>query len=258
MLAYDDYYVRRLDEYSRSGNERFRVTPAHFRAWVEEEQFRDSPTLLFGRAFHSALLEPERYVDRYVAQPHFGDGRKKGVKEAKAEWAAQYGHMISIPEEDALLIQRMLSTLYSGGPNESSTLVAKMLEQADTEVLVTWMEGNLKLKSKLDAVRVDLRLVIEIKTCDHADERSFKQDVFRYGYHRQEAFYRRAARTNGWEPRFLFVAWEKCPPYAPVVYRLRPEWVKEAEEELERNIALYSECLEKNQWPTWPKGIVQL
>ena len=67
-----------------------------------EVKVEDTPALLFGRAFHTAVLEPEIFFKEYVRMPKFG--RKKADLEAKEKFLQENAGKNILKEEEIELI----------------------------------------------------------------------------------------------------------------------------------------------------------
>lgn len=65
---------------SKSGLDQFQRSPAHYKAWLEGAKEEPTPAMVFGSAFHCAVLERDEYAKRYVIFE--GDRRTKAGKEA--------------------------------------------------------------------------------------------------------------------------------------------------------------------------------
>ena len=95
---------------------------------------------------------------------------------------------------------------------------------------------------------------MDFKTTTDASYESFKRTIWNMGYYRQAAYYLDIAKTNGLpHTDFVFVAVEKAPPYAVALYHMEDAAIATGRREYERLLALYEECLEKNEWPAYPK-----
>lgn len=80
----------------------------------------------------------------------------------------------------------------------------------------------------------------------------FSRLLVRMGYHRQEAFYRRVARSLGLpELRFVFLAQSVEPPHECSLHACDPALQEIADAEVERAIDLWRQCLKANKWPSY-------
>ena len=264
----DDYYVRRLEEPSNSMLRDFRRSPLAYRTAGDSEC---TGAMRYGRAFHMALLEPERFARTFLVLPD-GDMRSKAGKE---EWVAdcciasdvalsvdatadaktlrasvafeleRHGRTV-LTQSDWDILRYQVDSLNRPEHEDARRLIAS----CETEVEVRWQHGALRPKAKLDLLNRSIAIAGDIKTTDDADTEEFRRSVWGYGYHYQEAMYRRAARSLGVElDHFVFLLAGKRAPYHWSWCELDQGWVSEADEQIERDLARLETCIETNTWP---------
>jgi hypothetical protein len=192
----------------------------------------DSPALLFGKAFHEALLRPEVYAKMFQQKPKFG--RKKADLEAKAKWEAENENSTCLSEADSEKIAAMVESVKRSKlldiPGE------RKIEQAarwkvnpgfrwntdlapNLESGPVGFPGEIWLKCKYDLV-IDDDIIIDVKTiASIGDDSLIAKHIHEYGYHIREQWYLDGAKkigmSKGKNPRagyhFLFVS--KEPPH---------------------------------------------
>lgn len=96
-------------------------------------------------------------------------------------------------------------------------------------------------------------IVVDYKTCEHADNESIGKSVADYGYHQQAAWYLDAVTSlglnEGKRPAMLFVFVEKKPPHLVNVVELdipTQGWGRTLNDEA---IDTWIACREHNDWP---------
>jgi hypothetical protein len=72
---------------NNSGMKWLEKSPAHFKAWKEGRLGESSPAMELGIAIHSAVLEPEKFRDTYVALPDTSHLASPGQKAAMTKAA---------------------------------------------------------------------------------------------------------------------------------------------------------------------------
>jgi exodeoxyribonuclease VIII len=101
-----------------------------------------------------------------------------------------------------------------------------------------------------------LALAVDLKTTEDASPRGFTRSISKYGYHRQEAFYRRGFSAAGQGlDQFLFIAVEKTPPFAVGIYAVDSQSVGFADMSIGRELERFSECLKRDEWPGYGDAI---
>jgi hypothetical protein len=79
-------------------------SPAHYKAWLENPP-EPTPAMALGRAFHCALLEPERFAATHVVAEKFDRRTKEGKAKAEA-WEAENQGKIPLTPEQAEAVRR--------------------------------------------------------------------------------------------------------------------------------------------------------
>lgn len=255
-IAEERYHGRELGVASKSALDLVRRSPAHYYAWVRGEiDDEDSPALAFGRAFHTALLEPEKYARRYIVEPDFGDCRFKENKARRDEWRREAAGRVPVDASDARRIERMVEAV------RRHPRARNLIAGGQPEVTVKWIDEatSLTCKGRVDYYRPDLRLIVDAKTALDASPGAFRKSCASYGYGRQEAMYRAGFAAIG-KPveHFVFLAVEKEPPYQVGLYNLTPESVARGHESIRRDMETLAECIRTNRWPGYSEEIVEL
>jgi hypothetical protein len=189
----------------------------------------------------------------YVVSPH----DRYQSNEAKA-WKAEVEESGRIPvkratieeaEQMAKHVRARIDAACQGHPYE-------------TEVVIAWQEptnnGPIWCRSMLDVWCPDLMLALDVKTCDNASDDSL-QRKFANGYAVQDSWYRRGVEALTREFgraafKFLFV--ESEPPYLARIAVATEGFRHAAKLECNRAIAIFADCLSRNDWPGYDDTIV--
>lgn len=241
-------------------------TPAHYRAWVDATEDDDTAALVFGRALHCAVLEPELFAETYVEPVEHPHRRPTSIQrnakkpsqstlDAIAYWdaweAANAGKIeITVAEKTRLI---GMSKAIRQHP-----LAARLLVGGTAEETIVWDDPRtgLRCKARADYHAAERGVLVDIKTTEDASEKGFMLSVARYGYHLQHAHYASAFQALGEELRaFLFVAVEKEPPYATAVHCLDAEAEARGIELRDRAMDTLSDCLRADFWPGYSNRI---
>lgn len=173
-----DEHVYRADpgiNISSLKNMRHSAAKARLRA---DRPMTPSPAMKLGTAIHSAILEPDKFLATYQKKPRV-DARTKAGKEALAGLT---GELLDEHDYEACLT---IAARLRDDPFYSKFIKNGLYE-------TSWFaehEYGIRLKSRLDVWLPELNLIVDIKTTDSADERSFRSDVIKYHYHAQAAYY---------------------------------------------------------------------
>lgn len=251
----EQYYRRVFGVASKSGLDLVRRAPALYKAWCDGLELEETAALRFGTALHTAILEPDRFARVYVAEPDFGDCRKKENKARRDAWRAENAHATALDADDAARIAGMRESLMR------HALVRKLVENARREVTAKWTDRPTGIisKSRWDLWLDPIGTIADLKSTEDASPDAFKRSVAKWGYHRQHSMYEDGGRACGADVRnFAFIAAEKAPPYLVAVYNLDEQAVNKGREEIERLFRTLAECVESGIWPGYPAGITSL
>lgn len=235
---------------SKTGLEHFRKSPAHYLAWHQGLRDINTPALAFGRALDCALLEPDVFASTFAVQPAFGDCRKTENRQQRDAWRLENRDRTWITPEDAKVIADMTASVRRHS-------LHRALEGGAAQVTLRWTDASGALcKGRADYHVPHLALAVDVKTTEDASPTGFARSVWKYGYHRQDALYRRGFAAAGQElDQFLFIAIEKTPPYAVGIYSIDSDAWWRANESITRDLERFAECVRANEWPAYADEI---
>jgi hypothetical protein len=247
-------------------------SPAHFaHEWAQpyQENTDGSPAMRLGTICHHALLEPDVYA-KYLAQPQLGDGRTKAGKAARADWLAQMpsewvdtttdeeGKETRTVNGKALILQPWekiaADAMAANVRNHPRVRALGLFDgQPLTEQTVYWVDkptGVLQ-RARLDLVKPERRLVVDLKTTDSAHARDFARRIADNRYHFQAAHYVDAASAAApGEPfDYLFIVIEREAPYAVALYLLTSKAIAAAEAVRCYALDTLRNCIASRVWP---------
>jgi hypothetical protein len=228
-----------------------------------------------GTAIHMALHEPERFRFTYVTVPSM-PLRSKADKQAFLD--ATVGSLLGLEieangEKADDLRERVAREFRNLGsvvlPEDShATLLAMVrslnrpchsyprgiIARGKKEVEIRWIdsETGLKCKAMIDSWDQQVGILSDVKRTDAITEFAFRRQVLSKMYHIQMAFYRRALRSIGEEPRYVCFTCG-CPtgPVFPwAVYGLTSEVLDATDRRISEKMVELARCLEKNEWPS--------
>ena len=233
---------------SASGIKLLARSPAHYRYG----QRKDSPALMMGRVIDCAVLEPHLFELQYAQAPDC----RRGTKEWQAAEEAANGKELLKPDEwktaneirDAVFRHPTIEKLLDG---------TQTIQES-----AYWIDPatGLLCKCRPDASRKDWRCLIDLKSTQDARAWPFSGDIKRYGYHMQASWYLDGYSIASGEQYedFVFIALEKEPPYALMVYDLDKASIDQARREIESLMRTYQVCMERNEWPAYPAHLTPI
>lgn len=223
-------------------------TPAHLRARMNEPL--DSDALRFGRALHTAVLQPELYDSSWAVAPKV-DKRTTAGKDTwarfEAECASTGKGMLS--EAEGNMVRGIVRSL-EGTTADEVLSIAPM-----REVVLTGEIGGVVCKCRIDACSTD-GLLVDLKTTVSAAPRAFTRSIVDFGYLLQLAFYRTLMQQNGiGYGATVLVAVEKQAPYAAALYAMRDRDISRMMLVLPELAQRYQRCLDEERWPSYPSHV---
>ena len=220
-LAKDYYNIPRM---SNSAMSHFRKSPKHYLHYISQPQ-EETEAMIFGRAFHCAVLEPDNFSHDYAVMPNI-DRRTKEGKEKYEQFKAEAGSrtVLTIAQRDHIV--RMSEALYAHRP--SRELIDAI---GETEKPVLWKDEitKVEMKAKLDAIGPNF--ILDLKTTQDAQPEEFARSAWYYNYHRQAAVYLDGLQSKS---DFYFIAIEKEEPHGISVLKCTAEFIQKGREQYEQ------------------------
>jgi hypothetical protein len=224
---------------SKSGLDKFRRSPAHFRAWQDGEiKNESSPALEFGTAAHMAVLEPELFIAKYTS--FSGDKR---TKEGKAAWQAVLDSgKTPLTEDQWQCVNGVAASVHA---HPAAADLINSIKPGHFEVSAFDVLEGISVKARIDGLGDDF--IIDLKTTQDASESAFAKSVAQFRYHVQAAWYQKITGIN----RFIFIAVEKEAPYGVACYELDQQAIDAGIRFIEETLPMYRECQALNSWPCY-------
>lgn len=231
-------------------------SPAHFKYHMEHRNEDESKALIFGRAAHKCILEPDQFYDEFTICPEINRRTKEGRElwQTELDYAKEHG-LTMIMDADKFQLNGMREAMLQYPE-------AVQLLTGDHEKEFYWTDDltREKCKCKVDCLtEYDGKpYIVDYKTTDSCEDGHFERSARKYGYQLQAGMYCEGLFQNTLEEHgFAFVAQEKTPPYAVRVYICDPEWIKRGYDKFRELIGIYHECKQTGNWYGYegPDGI---
>ena len=259
-ITNSEYHAR--PEVGNSGLKLFGKSPAHYKAGFSGINPSNARV---GTSYHAIVLEGgkdciaitesrgrssgadrEWWADYFKGEFGSEVDTKQKVDTWFPEIEKQTGKTIVSAEE-----KNAIDCMYQSFLSNQEAV--DLLEDTEPELTVIQTINGVETKTRPDASNP--KRIVDVKTCEDASPHGFARACATYGYHRQDAFYSMShhAEYGEW-PEFKFIAQEKKPPYSCVVYELCIAAKENGAWLVERDLARYRECLESNEWPSYPNN----
>lgn len=248
-------YHSDVSRIGKSGLDLVAKAPAYYYAkYLDHNREREKQTkaLAKGSAFHTIVLEPEKFQNEYAVAPEFSG---KGSVAKKDAWIEQNFEkkILSIDEYNS--ISRMRDAIYK------HPLGREILSIGVTEQRIDWKDDvtGALCKAKPDFFNTSTKLLVDLKSTEDASENGFSRSSFKYRYHVQAPFYFDGAVHNGYNPQgFVFIAVEKEPPYLVNIFFADSIFMEFGRDVYRKDLTTYLECLHSGVWPGYSSEIKPL
>lgn len=246
---------------SRSGLMKLRQSPLHY--WQhylnpEREPTKETSGMIIGSVFHTLVLEPHLFPERYFVVPKI-DKRTKEGKEIWANIEISRGNREIISTEDFAQAQSMADSIKAVRFESIEGTAHDLLLGAQYEKSLYWVDQETEILCKARPDILAANMVCDLKSCVDASFYAFRRAVYDYGYHIQCAMLADAIKAilNKEINDFIFIAVEKNPPYAVAIYQLSEEILEQGRSAYKAGLRTYKNCLEKNYWPSYEIRTIQ-
>lgn len=236
-----------------------RGTPAHVRHELLNGGAEPTSRLELGWLLHLAVLEPGRFDSEIVVPPKVDRRTKVGKETWERFQAANVGKGF-VDADTRQKVLRMRAAL------QQHPSAGEFLKSAGAnEVSLVWEEPEVGVICKARIDRVGMigawPIVGDVKSARSAARRGFERAIYDYGYHIQAQHYlaglQRLAPIREGQPfrRFCFFVVESEAPHCVAVYELDESALVAAEQDRQRFLKTWRQCVETGVWPAYPDGV---
>lgn len=255
-MSNDEYHGHK-GSISRSGIVEFMKSPANY--WnsyhnPKRPEKTSTEAMIFGSAFHTIVLEPNKFDLQYAIKPEGIDRRTKQGKSDYEEFEARSAGKTIITQEQLDTLHEMQQSVYRH--QQAWDLICG----ARYEHSIFWDDPNtaLTLKTRPDAWHDNM--TVDLKTIVSSDPRTFQNAMASHGYHIQSAMNREGIRSATEKDimNHVFVCVEKTFPFLVAVYILDETALESAHSTLRLKLADMKYCKDKNEWPGYQTQTIGL
>jgi len=209
---------------------------------------KQSPDMVLGTLFHLLALEnppTEEFQAQFVVAPKFNRRTKSGRAEAEA-WEAQNTDKTVITDGQYFHAANMANAVHESG------LGRALFAGGKPEVSVFWIDKGtgVPCKARFDWLPDGHDVIVDLKKVHSDEPGEISRTCGKFGYHIQEAWYKRAARAVGLPHRnFLFCFCLDKPRYTALWHYLDRE-EQQAGKIISKNaLDTFAQCKQNNSWP---------
>jgi hypothetical protein len=239
------------DGVSYSALKRFRETPMSYIDYLTSPRTPDTEATLLGKVVDILVTEPAKFEEKFFIMPEEVSRRSnegKGLYLAYLDLAGNKSMIDNVMFDKAVQMAEALLK------NSDSKFYLTNTTHFQEWVTFTHRETGIKCRGILDG-RSEKEpkdfpfFLMDLKTTRSADPEKYSRDAFNLWYNGQFALYTMAFKYNNWLfPEFIHVCVESSAPYNVNVFRVDPDTIKEAQEELHNTLMAFKYCLDNNFW----------
>lgn len=214
----------------------------------DREPEEPTPAKVLGTAIHSIILEPDLFDSTVAINPGI-DRRSNAGKAEYAQFLAESAGKLIITDEQAQACYAVRDTVHQH-PLARGLLTGGKAEQSfyavDDET------GEL-IKCRVDFLPDNGSMIVDVKSTEDASPAAFGKSSANYRYPVQTAWYWHVLDSAfGEHPQhWVFLAFEKEPPYAIGVYFAQPDDVARAAIAAREDLLRIVEHKRSGQWPDY-------
>lgn len=219
---------------------------------------KDTPQLQLGRIIHTRVLEPDLFEQTYVIEPKV-DKRTTVGKEAHAAFLLENAGKICISQDDRTIAEGIYDNIMNHPDGR------KIFElDGQNELSVITMDPVTGMRRK---IRIDRHMMwdgaltlFDIKSTRDASPAGFPNEIRKYLYHLQGAYYldNAAVAHEITHDQFIIIAGETKPPFAVGIYKIDQPSIDKGHSLWRKYLKQYQECVQTNVWPGYTTSIQEL
>jgi len=237
---------RKVQALNHSTLQHIRRSPAHC-LYAAENPRDTSKSQALGSALHVWALQRDLW-DKEVAVIPDWPARSNDDKARWAKWEGDNAGLIQITKEQAAMVPEMSRAI---GAHERASFYRGKKGRA--EVVIVWNDpAGVLCKGRIDKAieAAGGWMRVDIKTTRQTSPALFAKDCVTFGYHTQDAFYRRGLQVLGIKDlgeRIISI--ETNPPHAVAVYHFGKDTRRTADQLITAWLSQFVYCQKNNDWP---------
>ena len=210
-----------------------------------ESPRKDTPALLWGRAVHCLLFEPDQFEARYV---EWSGGKRYGNR-----WDT-FQADCNEKDQEILTSEQWTSAIFAAQGFVGEPLVQELISKGKPEVTVLCTEDGIQCRGRIDWIQ-EGTAIVDLKTTRNIQAGKFGRDFCSFRYDIKLAMYRRWLRKltdRDWPVKCI--ALENKGPYDIAVVPVDSAILDQGEEKGVRLLGELKEAILTGRWLGVAKG----
>jgi len=221
------------------------ISPRHIQAAYCGVIEKEGESLLFGKALHCLMFEPQEFERGFC----YFEGRRDARTKAYQDFLLENGDKAILKKSGAQSYDWCLKAAESFCDNPT---IKPFTEAGAAEVTGQAVIEDVPVKARFDWISASREAIVDLKTSQSIGPRDFWGSWKRYGYGIQMALYREVYKliTGNTLPVYI-IALENHPPFVSVVYEVPSELLDRDVMLVYRVCEAVRGCLERREWPSF-------
>jgi hypothetical protein len=216
---------------------------------ADEDEKAPSGPLVWGRAAHALLFEPDKFPERYHCWGERRAGKEydffaKAARECGAEVLNLKQFTSVVEAGKAFAKSTEVRPLINSGKAEVSLFTVEEIEDEDGEI------HEVQCKGRLDWINGAPNLIVDLKTTRNLNARGFSRDFYSLGYDFKLGMYQRALeKLTGIKYPVTVILLEKTPPYDLAIMPIPNEVLERGAKKALNVLRAVVQAIKANSWP---------
>lgn len=259
-LTNEEYHAQR--DFFSSSQIKLAVTESleAFHAQTTQPKLKvQTDAMRIGTLIHSAILEGDNFLQRYVVKPDFssfGHANSNAHKAAKAEWISQNQDKIIVSQDELDMTKGIYDSLLRH-PDAMPLMLNNSFERSG---FYRDEETGIPLRVRYDSYDQAGRILIDLKSTQSVKKRDFSASIMNYRYDLSLAMYGAGIEAiDGKGPEdFVFVAVEKTAPYHVAVYPMSKRALEIGRDDYRWALDEIAKCQNTGIWPPYQSEMEEI
>ena len=221
------------------------ISPRHIQASYRGTIDKEGESLMFGKALHCLMFEPEVFERDFC----YFDGRRDARTKAYQDFLQENGSKTILKKSGSMSYDWCL---WAAEAFCECPVIKPFTEKGAAEVTGQAVIEDVPVKARFDWISASRECIVDLKTSQSVGPRDFWGSWKRYGYGVQMALYREVYKliTGNTLPVYI-IALENHPPFVAVVYEVPVDLLDRDAMLVYRVCETVRGCLETGEWPSF-------
>jgi hypothetical protein len=233
-------------------NEEYHLSPALSASGAKTIAMQSLAHFKYGQRKPSAAFDLGTAVHTLTLEPHMapsiwcGPETRRGKEWTERKKEADAENCILLTEGDYKTAVDMANAVRA---NQAADRLLSGDLVCEASVFTRDQIYGVDMRCRPDGWRRDISAIVDLKTTIDPSPEGFSKQISNFGYHIQDAYYRRTMSLSGFDiDRFIFIAVGKEPPHPVGVYEIDWRTLQEGEAAVKYALEAFAKAQKTNVW----------